>query len=59
MQETVRSGRYELDFGNCILRSAAAMGIQHVVFSSQPSAGELTNGAIRTPILDGKVPDLP
>ncbi|EPS25865.1 NmrA-like family domain-containing oxidoreductase himF [Penicillium oxalicum] len=51
---TVRSGRYELDFGNCILRSAAAMGIQHVVFSSQPSAGELTNGAIRTPILDVK-----
>ncbi|KKK13825.1 hypothetical protein ARAM_001596 [Aspergillus rambellii] len=51
---TVRDGRYDLDFGNCILRSAAAAGIQHVVFSSQPSAESLTNGAIRTPILDVK-----
>ncbi|KAF3403484.1 NmrA-like family domain-containing protein [Penicillium rolfsii] len=54
LSETVRNGSYELDFGNCILRSAAAVGIQHVVFSSQPSAEELTNGAIKTPVLDVK-----
>ncbi|KAJ5766292.1 uncharacterized protein N7511_003908 [Penicillium nucicola] len=52
--DIVRDGRYDLDFGNCILRSAAAAGIKHVVFSSQPSAYELSNGLFRTPILDVK-----
>ncbi|KAJ5974911.1 Cytochrome P450 [Penicillium waksmanii] len=52
--DAVRNGRYDLDFGNLILRSAAAAAIPHVVFSSQPSAEALTNGQIRTPILDIK-----
>ncbi|KAJ5382503.1 Cytochrome P450 [Penicillium concentricum] len=52
--DDVRAGRYELDFGNRILQSAAAAGIANVVFSSQPSAEELTNGKIRTPVLDVK-----
>ncbi|RHZ66405.1 hypothetical protein CDV55_103991 [Aspergillus turcosus] len=50
----VRSGRYDLDFGNQALVSAAAAGVKHVVFSSQPSAEDLSNGKIRTPILDIK-----
>ncbi|KAJ5715318.1 Cytochrome P450 [Penicillium malachiteum] len=52
--ELVRGGQYDQDFGNRILRNAAGAGIRHVVFSSQPSAEELTDGKIRTPILDIK-----
>ncbi|KAJ5751594.1 hypothetical protein N7520_008511 [Penicillium odoratum] len=51
---TVREGKYEEDFGNIILKSAADAKVPHVVFSSQPSAYELSGGKIRTPVLDAK-----
>ncbi|OJJ67586.1 hypothetical protein ASPBRDRAFT_47640 [Aspergillus brasiliensis CBS 101740] len=47
-------GKTDVDLGGNILRSAAAAGVQHVVYSSAPEPARLTNGEIRIPGLDWK-----
>ncbi|GLA32375.1 NAD(P)-binding protein [Aspergillus phoenicis ATCC 13157] len=47
-------GKTDVDLGGNILRSAAAAGVRHVVYSSAPKPAKLTNGDIRIPGLDWK-----
>ncbi|CAG7965723.1 unnamed protein product [Penicillium olsonii] len=45
-------GKTDVDLGGNILRSAAAAGVQHVVYSSGPNPAKLTKGELVIPGLD-------
>lgn len=53
-QELAAKGLTDEDLGSAVIESAAAAGVEHLIYSSGIAVAELTNGTLSIPGLDSR-----